>query len=109
MPKRRVLSSTLYRVFEDRPALIEQILVERMFTMGSNVRKRLSRLSNFEEALVEGSMVSIAAGRRDKLFNEIVQKATNHRIEQLLLRRSLVVPTYGIRRLKINELRAFWG
>jgi len=81
-----VSRKTLYRVFEDRPALIEALLIRRINLLGSEVRDRLSSFTDFEEALVEGSVLSIAVGRDDKLINDVVQKESNHRIEQFLFR-----------------------
>ena len=81
-----VSRKTLYRLFEDRPALIEALLIRRINLLGYEIRKRLASFSDFEEALVEGSVLSIAAGRQDKLINDVVQKESNHRIEQFLFR-----------------------
>jgi len=77
---------TLYRTFDDRPALIEHILNERLAALGKKLRKQIAKFKDFEDALIEGSIMSVAVGRGDKLFNEIVQKDTNHRIEQFLFR-----------------------
>lgn len=81
-----VSRKTLYRLFEDRPSLIEALLTRRIYLLGNKVRERLSRFTDFEEALIEGSVLSIATGRKDTLINEVVQKESNHRIEQFLLR-----------------------
>ncbi len=75
---------TLYRIFEDRPALIEHILNLRLIKMGSKIRKKIESYEDLQEALIEGSIVSIAVAREDKIFNEILQKDTNHSVEQFL-------------------------
>lgn len=75
---------TLYRIFDDRPALIEYILQQRMITLGDKVRKKLSGINDFEEAIVEGSIYSLRVSREDNLFNEIIKRDTNHRIELFL-------------------------
>lgn len=75
---------TLYRIFDDRPTLIEYILQQRMITLGDKVRKKLSSITEFEEALVEGSIYAVRVSREDKLFNEIIQRDTNHRVELFL-------------------------
>lgn len=75
---------TLYRIFDDRPALIEYILQQRMRALGGKLRKKLSRLKDFEKALVDGSVYSMRISREDKLFNEIIKRDTNHRIELFL-------------------------
>ncbi|BFM14572.1 hypothetical protein R50073_07550 [Maricurvus nonylphenolicus] len=76
---------TLYRVYEDRASLIEDILNQRLSAIGNKIRKKISSFSDIEEALVEGSIISIAAARRDKLFHKIVLEETNHQLEQYLL------------------------
>jgi AcrR family transcriptional regulator len=81
-----VSRKTLYRQFEDRPALIEALLIRRIYQVGDKLRKGFSSFSDFEEALVEGSILSVTAGRKDQLINEVVQKESNHRIEQFLFR-----------------------
>lgn len=75
---------TLYRIFDDRPALIEYILQQRMRVLGNKVKKRLSRITDFEEAIVKGSIYSLRISREDRLFNEIIKRDTNHRIELFL-------------------------
>lgn len=75
---------TLYRIFDDRPALIEYILQQRMRALGGKLRKKLSRIEDFEKAIVEGSVYSMRISREDKLFNEIIKRDTNHRIELFL-------------------------
>ena len=79
---------TLYRLFDDRPTLIEHILNQRLHEMGVGVKSRLHQFETIEDALVEGSIVSVAAGRQDRLFSEIVGKDTNHRVEQFMFRGS---------------------
>ncbi len=76
---------TLYRVYEDRPSLIEDILNQRLDAIANKIRKKISSFSDVKEALIEGSIISIAAARRDKLFNNIILEETNHQLEQFLL------------------------
>ena len=75
---------TLYRIFDDRPSLIEHILMQRLYELARKVRKKLAKIEDFEEALVEGSIYSVKVSREDKLFNDIIKKDTNHRIELFL-------------------------
>ncbi len=77
---------TLYRLFDDRPTLIEHILNQRLNEMGAGVKSRLRQFKTIEDALIEGSIESVAAGRQDKLFSEIVREDTNHRVEQFMFR-----------------------
>ena len=80
-----VSRKTLYRVFEDRTALIEHILYQRLMRLSKKLSNVFDKFDNLEEALVEASIIFVAAARRDKLFHEIVQKDTNQRVEQYLL------------------------
>lgn len=75
---------TLYRIFDDRPALIEYILLQRMYVLGEKVRKKLTEFKDFEEAMVEGSIYAVRVSREDTLFNEIIKRDTNHRVEMFL-------------------------
>lgn len=76
---------TLYRVFEDRPSLIEQILRLRLTDLAIKVRRKFAGFTDLEEAIVEGSLFGISAARRDKLINNIVIEETDHRLDQFLL------------------------
>ncbi|MAZ86728.1 MAG: hypothetical protein CL693_03720 [Cellvibrionaceae bacterium] len=87
---------TLYRVYEDRPTLIEDIINQRLKAIGGRIRKKIAGFSDIEEALIEGSIISIAAARRDKLFNNIVRDETNHQLEQFLLSGGGTVNTDGL-------------
>ena len=58
----------------------------RLIQMGNKIRKKIESYVDLEEALIEGSIISIAVARGDKLFNEILQKDTNHRVDQFLFR-----------------------
>lgn len=82
--KSGISRKTLYRVFDDRATLIEYILQQRMYILGEKVSKRLSKTSNFEEGIVEGSIYAVRVSKADKLFNEIIKRDTNHRVEMFL-------------------------
>ena len=77
---------TLYRVFEDRTTLVEHLIAYRMRELGTNLRKKVRGFKEFEKALIEGPIATVALGQEDPLFAEIILTATNHRIEQFLLR-----------------------
>ena len=76
---------TLYRVFDDRPKLIQEILQSRWTKIAKKTRNRVAKASSFEEALLEGSVTAVSAARNDKLTNEIIHKATDHTLEQFLI------------------------
>ena len=79
---------TLYRAFEDRPTLVEYILDRILTDLAEEPRARIQSFKTLEEALVEGSIVSLNVGRGDELFTTIVLKDTNHSVEQYMLRGS---------------------
>ncbi len=77
---------TLYRVFKDRPSLVEEIIIKRIVDMGARTHKYVSKYEKFIDALVEGSLIGIAAGHEDVLFKEIVATESSHRLDQFLFR-----------------------
>ena len=77
---------TLYRVFEDRPKLIQAILQWRWAKIAKKIQTRIAKATCFEESLLEGSVIAVTGARNDKLVNDIVHKATDHTLEQFLLR-----------------------
>ncbi len=77
---------TLYRVFNDRPKLIQAILQSRWAKIANKIQNRIARATCFEEALLEGSVTAVSAAQSDKLTNDIIHKATDHNLEQFLLR-----------------------
>ena len=77
---------TLYRVFDDRPKLIQAILQWRWAKIAKKIQNRIAKATCFEEALLEGSVTAVSAARNDKLTNDIIHKATDHNLEQFLLR-----------------------
>ncbi|MXW49186.1 MAG: TetR/AcrR family transcriptional regulator [Gammaproteobacteria bacterium] len=77
---------TLYRVFADRTALIEHLIAYRLAELGTSIREKVRGFKDFETALIDGPIATVALGQEDPLFVEIILAATNHRIEQFLLR-----------------------
>ena len=77
---------TLYRIFNDRPKLIQAILESRWTKIAKKIQRRIAKATSFEEALLEGSVTAVSAARSDKLTNDIIHKATDHNLEQFLLR-----------------------
>ena len=77
---------TLYRVFEDRPKLIQAVLQGRWGKIAEKTKKRVAKAASFEEALLEGSVIAVSAAINDQLTNDIIHKATDHTLEQFLIR-----------------------
>lgn len=77
---------TVYRLFESRPALLAYIAGERIQAMGEALKPYFAELDDLEEALVEGSIRSIAVGDKDTLFREIVADSGEHELEQFIFK-----------------------
>jgi AcrR family transcriptional regulator len=77
---------TIYRLFESRPALLAYIAGQRIQAMGEVLKPYFAELDNLEEALVEGSLRSIAVGDKDTLFREIVADSGEHELEQFIFK-----------------------
>lgn len=77
---------TVYRLFEDRATLIEHVLITRFAIIGKRIAKHILAIADPREAMIEGVLFSANAAREDRLFNQIIRKDTNYRIEQLIVR-----------------------
>lgn len=77
---------TLYRQFDDRPALIAEILDRRIHDLRRTVNGRLQTYHDIEEALVEGSLFAIETSEADQLMSEIVRHEHSGSPERFLLR-----------------------
>lgn len=91
---------TLYRMFEDRPTLVEQVLVRIFGDMRKKIAKRVSPIKDTRKAIQQGILVSVDVASKDSLFNAIMQKDSEYQIEQLLVRGNDAVLEYMIE---------FWG
>lgn len=77
---------TLYRMFEDRPSLVEQVLLTLFGFMRDKIAKRVGPIKNTRSAIIDGMLISIEVAQEDRLFNEIIRKDTNYQAEQLMVR-----------------------
>ena len=77
---------TLYRQFDDRPALVAEILERRLSELHASVLAHLATYDDIEDALVEGSLFSVEAGESDALVSEIVRHEHAGTPERFLLR-----------------------
>lgn len=87
---------TLYRMFEDRPSLVEQVLLTLFGVMGHKIAKRVGTVDDTRQAIVDGIMISMEVAREDLLFNEIIRKDTNYQAEQLMVRGNRATRKYMI-------------
>lgn len=76
---------TLYRVFEDRPRLIQAVLQKRLVNIVAKVQAKVAKAVSFEEALLEGSVVAVSFVLKDKLITDIILNETDHTLEQFLI------------------------
>lgn len=83
--KAGVSRKTLYRMFEDRPSLVEDVLLKLAAHMADKMAKRLGPIKDAKSAIIEGMMISVEVTLEDKLFNEIIQKEVDYNAEQLLV------------------------
>ncbi|MCY4377806.1 MAG: TetR/AcrR family transcriptional regulator [Spirochaetaceae bacterium] len=77
---------TLYRQFDDRPALVAEILDRRLSELHASVVAHLATYDDIEAALIEGSLFSVESGESDDLVAEIVRHEHAGTPERFLLR-----------------------
>lgn len=77
---------TLYRLFDDRPALVAELLDRRIHELREAVNISLRGYNDIEEALIEGSLFSIETSEADDLMSEIVRHEHSGSPERFLLR-----------------------
>lgn len=88
-----VSRQTIYRLFESRSDLLESMASELITKIGKKLAVPFASFENLEDALVEGSLLSITAGANDALFVEIIEQSDDHQFEQFLFRGSEEVQT----------------
>lgn len=72
-------------MFEDRPSLVEEVLLRLAGHMADGIADRLGPLEDAKSAIVEGMMISVEVTLEDELFNEIILKEADYNAEQLLV------------------------
>lgn len=91
---------TLYRMFSDRPSLIEQVLLSLFGQMREKIAKRVRPIKDTRKAIIDGMLISIQVAQEDELFNEIIRKDANYEAEQLMMRGNPATKNY---------MAEFWG
>ena len=76
---------TLYRMFEDRPALVNQVLFQLLRGMGSKSAGAVAKYSDVKEALIEGSIENIRIAQEEELFQAIILNETSTQMEHFLV------------------------
>jgi len=82
---------TVYRLFATRSELLEYIADQRILVMAEKLFPYFREVESLDEALIEGSLLSLRVGRSDKLFAEIVTQSGDHSFDQFLFRGSETV------------------
>ncbi len=77
---------SIYRFFDDRPALIQYILNSRISEMGKSIAKKFAAYKSLEEALVEGSLLSMREARKDRLYSTLITTSTDYNLELFFLK-----------------------
>jgi AcrR family transcriptional regulator len=76
---------TVYRLFDDRPALLEAILMHRFIAVLDAARVEYEKYGSLREALVEGPIFAMRLLNQDALFLDMVNNATDRRLEDFVL------------------------
>lgn len=76
---------TVYRLFVDRSALLKEILSRRFKRVFDAARIEYQTYGSLKEALVEGPIFAIYLHRSDTFFVDMLQHATDRRIEDFVL------------------------
>src|SRR4051794_28296453 len=59
---------SVYRLFEDRSSHVQYILNQRISALAESLRIQFAKYRTLEDALVDGSVISVKAARDDALF-----------------------------------------
>lgn len=83
-----VARQTLYRIFDTRGKLLAHLASRRISEIGESLKPLFSSFETLEEALVEGSLISIRSGVEDELLSEVFKHSDDHSFEQFLFKGS---------------------
>src|SRR6202789_4158355 len=62
---------SIYRFFEDRSSLILYILNERITALAVSLEKEFKKYTSLEQALVDGTIISMRVAAGDDMMNSI--------------------------------------
>ncbi|BEU99345.1 TetR/AcrR family transcriptional regulator [Novosphingobium olei] len=82
-----VTRQTVHRLFETRNELIEAVADVRIEKLAVQLAREFSKFETIEDAIIEGSLLSLAVGRTDSILVEIQEQA-NHAVDQYMFRGS---------------------
>jgi AcrR family transcriptional regulator len=82
-----VTRQTVHRLFETRNELIEAVADIRIEKLARQLARDFAKFATTEEAIIEGTLLSLAVGRTDPILVEIQEQA-NHAVDQYMFRGS---------------------
>ena len=82
-----VTRQTVHRLFETRAAVLEAVAEERIEMAAKKLRRAFADYDDIQDALVRGSLKSLAVGRSDPVLDDIQQQA-DHSVDQYMFRGS---------------------
>lgn len=68
-----VARQTIYNVFESRPALLKFVANQRIERLGKLLQPDFDAFDDLEQALVQGSLLSIELAQSDELISELFE------------------------------------
>lgn len=83
-----VARQTLYRVFDSRTLLLEFISIKRITRLSQKLKVEFKKFGSLEEALIEGSLISLESRHNDPLLEEIFAHSDDHGFEQFVFQGS---------------------
>lgn len=85
-----VTRQTIHRLFETRADLLTAVAEQRIEWLARKLARQFKNYPSLEHALVEGSLVSLDAGRSDPVLTEI-QRRGDHEVDQYMFQGSSLV------------------
>lgn len=82
-----VTRQTVHRVFETRSDLFAAVAEVRIEKLARQLAKQFKKFDSLEDALVEGSLLSITTGQSDAVLNDILEGG-DHAVDQFMFRGS---------------------
>lgn len=78
---------TVYRTFENRQAILSALVMRRMEAIATNVAAALEAASAFEQAVIDGSILTVRLADADEIWQSISKDEGAMQFDQLLLSR----------------------
>lgn len=82
-----VTRQTVHRLFETRTDMLEAVAEVRIEILARQLKRGFRQFETLEEALVKGSILSLAVGRSDPILVEIQDRA-DHEVDQYMFQGS---------------------